>query len=277
LIELENLTYSIITVKPFSEELLALFTSLPFDSFEEKDDSFDGYIDQSLLNETLLDEIRQITERYNAEYTISELEHQNWNEIWESNFSPVEVDDFVRIRADFHEEKEGFAYDLVIQPKMAFGTGHHQTTYMMIQAMKSLNFKDTEVLDYGCGTGILSIVAEKLGAKEVVSVDIEYPSYENTIENAAKNNCIKISSIHGILSDVPQKQYDVILANINRNVLLESASNLISLLRENGILLLSGILLDDYDAIMHKFNVELSLTPVMELKRDQWMCLQFKK
>ena len=272
---MESTTYSVISVKPSHDEMFALFTTLPFDSFQENEDGFDAYIDQDLLNEDLLAEIKNITDRYQAEFTISDLPNQNWNELWESNFTPVEVDDFVRIRADFHEPRSGFDHELVIQPKMAFGTGHHQTTYMVIKAMKDIDFDNKDVLDYGCGTGILALVAEKLGAKEIIGVDIEYPSYENTIENAAKNDCTKITSIHGVLSDVPQKKYDVILANINRNVLLDSAENLVHLLKENGILLLSGILIDDYEIIMQKYNTELGLKLQKELTRDQWMCLQF--
>ena len=274
---MENIIYTVFTVKPYSEELLALFTLLPFDSFEEKDDSFDAYIDQSLVDAPLIDEVEQYVNQYGASYELSTMENQNWNEIWESNFSPVEVDDFVRIRADFHESKNGFIYEIVIQPKMAFGTGHHQTTHMMVQAMRNIDFSNKKVLDYGCGTGILAIVAEKLGAHEVIGVDNEYPSYENTIDNALKNRCYYIKSIHGIIDDVPQQKYDIILANINRNVLLDSADKIFNLLSESGILLLSGILLDDYDVIMQKYNTALSLPLVESYKRDQWMCLHFTK
>ena len=275
---MENKTnYTVFKVSPYNEIVLALFTQLPFDSFEEKDDSFEAYIDSSLLDNATLKEIESITSEYQVSFVKAELANQNWNETWESNFSPVEIGDFVRIRADFHPSVQDFQYEIVIQPKMAFGTGHHQTTSMMVQAMSEIDFKGKSVLDYGCGTGILAIIAEKLGANKLIAVDNEMPSFDNSIENAAKNNCSEIAVIHGILSDVPLEEYDVVLANINRNVLLDTADSLNLFLKTDGVLLMSGILIADYDMIISKYSGDLGFKLLNEYTKDNWMCLKFVK
>ena len=270
-----NTTFTVVTVSPFNEEAFALFTLLPFDSFEEKEDSFDAYIESYLFDEQVKDQVFEISKKYGLSTSNHQLENENWNKTWESNFQPVEVDDFVRIRADFHESKQGFVHELTIQPKMAFGTGHHQTTFMMVQSMKKISFDNKKVLDYGCGTGILAILAEKLGAEFITAVDNEYPSYENTLENAEKNNCNGINTVYGTLKDVVPELYDIVLANINRNVLLDTADLLASYIKEGGILLISGILIDDFPLIVQKYTESLGFKLIDQKTKDNWMCLYF--
>ncbi len=273
----KEIIYSVFTVRPFNEIVLALFIQLPFDSFEEKDDSFDAYLNSEFINDEIINAIESICNEHSVSYQRSVLENQNWNEKWESNFAPVEIGNFVRIRADFHEPLAGFDFELVIHPKMAFGTGHHQTTSMMIQAMSQIYFNKKSVLDYGCGTGILAILAAKSGAYRVIGVDYEYSSYENTRENIIKNNCQDIEVIHGILADVPKEEFDIVLANINRNVLLDTADDLNLYIKTGGILLISGILIDDYQIIFEKYSESLGYKLLDKYTTDNWLCLKFSK
>jgi len=273
----KEIIYSVFTVSPFNEIVLALFIQLPFDSFQEKEDSFDAYINSEFVNDEIINAIESICNEHNVSYQRSLLENQNWNEKWESNFAPVEIGNFVRIRADFHEPLAGFDFELVIHPKMAFGTGHHQTTSMMLQAMSQIDFNRKNVLDYGCGTGILAILAAKLGANRVIGVDNEYASNENTIENIIKNNCQDIEAIHGILTDVHREEFDIVLANINRNVLLDTAEDLNLYIKKGSILLISGILNDDYEVIFKKYSESLGYKLLEKYTTDNWMCLKFLK
>lgn len=269
--------YLCIKISNNDEALLAHLSLLPFDSFQEQEDgSLDAYILTEEYTEFVKNEVLDICSVFNATVTVDELEDKNWNEEWESNFQPVEVGDFVRIRADFHEIKPGFKYDLLIHPKMAFGTGHHQTTYTMMKAMESIDFTNKEVFDFGCGTGVLSLLASKLGAQSIEAVDIEEPSYENTIENARINDCDNIQTYLGGIDAVPQKEYDIILANINRNVLLAHVAELYALAKRPGILLLSGILDQDFDAINDAFT-GIGFGLHKKYGKEGWLCLEFVK
>ena len=186
------------------------------------------------------------------------------------------MDDFVAVRADFHPNTEGVEFDLIVNPKMAFGTGHHETTYMMMQHMRSMNFKGKKVLDYGCGTGILAILASKLGAIDLEAVDIEEPSYENTIENCAINHVDTVKAICGILDDVPSHDFDVILANINRNIIIDSLDDLKSRLNTEGVLLISGFLKMDENTILQATNYA-GFTHQKTLYRGNWLSMLLTK
>jgi len=266
-----------VSISKNDEVLLAHLSLLPFDSFQENDNgTLDAYIADEEWTSFVQNEVNDVASMFDANVEVSELENKNWNEEWETNFTPVEVDDFVRIRADFHPSLPGFVYELTIHPKMAFGTGHHQTTYTMIKAMRTLEFEGKNVFDFGCGTGVLAIVASKMGAKAIDAVDIEDASFENTIENAKINECKNITTYLGDLSMVPVVKYDVILANINRNVLLADASDLVArLINPNGVLLLSGILEADFDAI-HEQYTKLGLKLSKRFGKEGWLCLMFE-
>ncbi len=217
-------------------------------------------------------EISRLAASQNVGFEKTEIEAQNWNALWESNFSPVIVDDFVGIRASFHEPLPGVQHEIIITPKMSFGTGHHATTFLMIRQMHKIDFAERSVFDFGTGTGVLALLASKLGASRVVANDIDEWSIENARENFERNGK------PGIIlkkSDSAQmdEQFDIILANINRNVLLENMPALSKQLRAGGSLLLSGILEEDLPAIIQSCS-ENGLAPVEQSERNKWMVVR---
>ncbi|MBK8054666.1 MAG: 50S ribosomal protein L11 methyltransferase [Saprospiraceae bacterium] len=266
--------YHSITVYSTDEILMALLTRFDLDSIEENDDHFVIYIKSSFLTDDVKSEIEKLIRTYNAKYNIQEIVPQNWNAIWEASFQPVIVGDYCQVRADFHPADPNIKYDLIINPKMAFGTGHHATTYMMIEHMSTIDFTGKKVLDFGCGTGILAILASKSGAAEIDAIDIEHESYLNTMENADINNVDNILSIEGELSAAPSHHYDIVLANINRNILQRYATNICSMMNAGSYLLLSGILEEDAAQIINTFTSE-NLTPINQSLKDGWVCISF--
>ena len=258
------------------ELLVALLSQFPFESFEERDTETIGYIAEQALTTDIEAEIQQVCKDKDISYTAKIIEPQNWNAQWEASFQPVEIRTFCRIRADFHEAVAGYTHDIVINPKMAFGTGHHETTWMMIDAMSTLPLKDKAVLDYGCGTGVLAILAELMDPAPIDAIDIEQESFENTKDNAVINGCTKVVSYCGELSMLAGKKYDIILANINRHVLLAEAGHLHQMLSEGGTLLLSGILGQDLELIeAHYTAAGFAVEDVKE--RGNWRCIRLTK
>ena len=244
-------------------------------SIWEEKDKVHAYFDNENIanfNGNFLQELSQKTVQFASKVEEVENKKINWNEEWESNFPVVKVDDLAFIYADFHEKEAGFSHYIKIAPKMAFGTGHHETTYMMIQSMKDINYENSKVLDLGCGTGILSVLAGQLGSKDIIAIDIEEPSYENTKEHAEIND-IPMHVICGGVEDVPKQNYDIILANINRTVLLTYADDIISLLSEGGDLLLSGILKEDESLIREAYS-KVDLLKINN--RGNWLCFHLK-
>ena len=233
-----------------SELLLAWLADFPFDAFQESEEGLLAYLAAGADPNEVEARLAELPEGIGIPYQIELLPDQNWNALWEANFSPVQVGEFCGIRATFHPPFQNVQHELVIQPKMAFGTGHHETTYMMVGLMEDLSFQGSEVFDFGCGTGILAILAAKLGATSVDAVDIEAAAVENTLENARVNQTgDQIAVFHGDLDAVPLRQYDFILANINRNVILATLPALYQRLRNGGTLLISGILDADRETV----------------------------
>ena len=267
--------YHIHTSEDLREIVLAFLEQLPFNAFEETTYGWKAYPEKDHRLEDIDQQLDQLSGQFDLDYQKDTIKKQNWNAIWEAGFKPVLVDDFCGIRADFHPPFDEVRHEIVIQPKMAFGTGHHATTFMMIKMMKGLDMTKKQVFDYGCGTGILAILADKAGAAAVDAVDIEEESYDNTIENAAINQVAHIKTYHGILDDVPQKKYDIILANINRNVILNSLDALYSRQKPASFLLVSGILHQDEDKVLHQ--AESSGYEHLEtIRKGDWSCLKFK-
>ena len=258
------------------EILTAVLGELPFDTFEETTTGLKAYMPEKDLTQNVENELVELGQQFEFQFEKTFIPYQNWNAVWESNFQPIQVDDFVAVRADFHPNTEGVEFDLIVNPKMAFGTGHHETTYMMMQHMRSMNFKGKKVLDYGCGTGILAILASKLGAIDLEAVDIEEPSYENTIENCAINHVDTVKAICGILDDVPSHDFDVILANINRNIIIDSLDDLKSRLNTEGVLLISGFLKMDENTILQATNYA-GFTHQKTLYRGNWLSMLLTK
>lgn len=254
------------------ETLMAFLTGMGADSFEQEDDFFIAYFREGDTDAAGLDEVSKLLDSEQVPYEFFEVEPQNWNEIWEASFQPVTVGDFCRVRADFHPFEPEYRHDLVINPKMAFGTGHHATTWMMIDEIQRIDFTHKSVFDYGCGTGILAILASKLGADPVDALDIEHESYLNTVENSALNRVENVRALEGDLSVMEDRQYDIILANINRNVLLDSAVQLRSKLRHEGILALSGIRPGDEEIITSAF-LDAGFILMQKQDREDWSCM----
>lgn len=260
--------------EPGTEILIAQLEDTPFESFIETENGFSAYIQKDLWNENVLKNVTLLeSDDFKIEYTVEEIDQVNWNEEWEKNFEPIEVDNTCRVRAPFHEKKE-VKYDIVIEPKMSFGTGHHETTFMMIQHLLETDVQDKKTLDMGCGTAILAILAEMKGAKPIDAIDIDNWCYLNSIENAERNNCQNISVYEGDAALLAGKKYDVIIANINRNILLNDMQQYVDCLNENGILFLSGFYEEDIPAIDASCT-EKGLKFAKKHQRNNWVSLKY--
>ncbi|NRB63511.1 MAG: 50S ribosomal protein L11 methyltransferase [Saprospiraceae bacterium] len=230
--------------------LLAELSEMGFESFQEEDDQLIVFHPQADWDQGMLAiSFRDLAEQQNLSWSVATIGAQNWNALWESNFSPIRVGDFCGIRADFHPPQTNIQYEIVINPEMAFGTGHHATTHMMIELMSGIVFTQKKVLDYGTGTGVLALLASFLGSVIIDAVDIEKAAFENTQKNAQRNQVDNIRVIHGTLESVVDAGYQIILANINRNVILDTLPALRNKIEANGILLVSGILQQDQEQV----------------------------
>jgi ribosomal protein L11 methyltransferase len=266
-----------ITPPQYSEEkveiLIALLSDLPFDTFEETSTGLKAFMPEHDWNAEVEEQLADISQMFEFKYQTIHIPYQNWNAVWESNFQPIKVDDFVGLRADFHPPTEGVEFDLVINPKMAFGTGHHETTYMVMQLMRDLDFTGRKVMDYGCGTGILAILASKLKATHIEAVDIEVASFDNTIENCTINGVNNVQPFCGTLDAIPSTDFDIILANINRNVILYSLSDLKNRLNKGGTLLISGFLKQDENILLDATKKE-GFTHLETKHRGNWLSMK---
>ncbi|CAL2075671.1 Ribosomal protein L11 methyltransferase [Tenacibaculum sp. 190524A05c] len=269
-------TFTVSPKEPGTEILIAELGGVGFESFVENDNGVIAYINKNDWNENILSDIFILkSDEFQISNSHKEIAQVNWNEEWEKNFTPIQVDNQVSIRAPFHENPN-LPYDIVIEPKMSFGTGHHETTHMMVQHLLTTDVKDKKVLDMGCGTGILAIFAEMKGAKPIDAIDIDNWCYLNSLENVERNNCNHISVYEGDASLLVNKKYDVVIANINRNILLLDLKTYVSCLNEKGIVLLSGfyeedILIIDEEARKH------GLTLDTVINRNNWVAVKFLK
>ncbi|NJX14574.1 50S ribosomal protein L11 methyltransferase [Tamlana crocina] len=261
-------------LQPAVEILIAELGYAGFESFVETEDGVTAYIQKDEWHDAILEDVQILnSEEFTISYTLEEIEQTNWNEEWEKNFNPIAVDGVVTVRAPFHE-KPNTEFDIVIEPKMSFGTGHHETTHMMIQHILKNDFKDKSVLDMGCGTGVLAILAEMKGAKPIDAVDYDNWCYLNSLENVERNNCEHITVIEGDASVLKNKKYDIIIANINRNILLQDMAVYTACLNKNGVLFLSGFYNDDIPIIRQACENQM-LKFDEKLERNQWVALKF--
>lgn len=238
----KELTFTVSAAEDFYRDLLINnLSAIGFDTFEETENGFKAYIPTSGFNQESLDQsLAEYREMFSFEYEEKLIPYQNWNKEWESNFEPLEISDQCYVRATFHDPRPEFKYEIVIDPKMAFGTGHHQTTAMMMQWMLDEQFTGKRVLDMGCGTGILAILASKLGASEIVAIDYDPLCFDSTLENSRLNEVENIRALCGSKEVIPAGQFDIILANINRNILLDQLERYAEALTEGGTIYLSG-------------------------------------
>lgn len=274
-----NYTEVQLTVSPdFTDILTAELAELNFESFVETDEGLNAYVQEADFDPEAL---RELVAKYSPmtaiAYQINSLEKRNWNAEWERDYEPIEVASTVRVRASFHQPDPAFRYDLVINPKMSFGTGHHETTAMMMEQQLALDFTGKAVLDVGSGTGILAVLAARMGATSVLAFDIEEWAVENARENADLNDCPQVTVFQGTIADVdPATRYEVVLANINRNVLLAEIPTYTTLLQPGGALLVSGFYQHDA-ADIRQCAVDAGLTPGTALTLRDWASLLFTK
>ena len=266
--------FEIEPLQPGSDILIAELGEEGFESFVETEKGISAFIQKKDWHKDILKNIQILSSgEFRITFTYEEIEQVNWNTEWEKNFEPIRVNDMVSVRAPFHE-KTDLPYDIVIEPKMSFGTGHHETTHLMIQQLLNVDLKDKTVLDMGSGTGILAIMAELRGAKSVDAIDIDDWCYENALENAARNNCTKIRVFKGDAALLADKNYDVIIANINRNVLINDLPVYYKCLNKGGVLLLSGFYREDIPFIK-KAATGLGLKESDLLEKNNWISLKF--
>jgi len=268
--------FTISPKEPATEILIAELGDAGFESFVETENGLTAYIQKEEWNSAILNDIFVLnSNEFSIDFEQIEVEQTNWNEEWEKNFSPIQVDDLVSIRAPFHENPN-LKYDIVIEPKMSFGTGHHETTHMMVQHLLKMDLIGKKTLDMGCGTGILAIFAEMKGAKPIDAIDIDNWCYQNSLENVQRNNCKEITVLEGDAALLTDKKYDVIIANINRNILLMDMEIYTNCLNKGGVLLLSGFYKADIptiDAAVVKYNLKLDNF----IERNNWVALKYNK
>ena len=267
-------SFTVSPLQPGAEILIAELGSAGFESFVETETGVTAYIQKEEWTEAILNDIQILaSEEFVIEFTTSEIEQVNWNAEWEKNFESIEVDEKCVVRAPFHP-KTNVPYEIVIEPKMSFGTGHHETTYMMLQHILENNFKNKRVLDMGCGTAVLAILAEMRGAKLIDAIDIDEWCFQNSEENVNRNNCRNISVHLGDASILAGKRYDIIIANINRNILLDDMHKYRNCLSEGGELYLSGFYSEDLPIIQDCCN-NLGFTFVDKKERNNWIAAKF--
>lgn len=260
---------------PWNEILMAELIDIGFDSFTEEQRGVLAYIPTDLFREEKLKNIWLMNHsEVNISYTCQEMPNINWNEEWEKKFLPVNVEGKVLIRAEFHES-QNMDCEVVIQPKMSFGTGHHATTYLMIQQMLEMDFTDKKVLDMGCGTSILAIFAKRKGAGKTLAIDVDEWSVENSRENAQRNQ-VELDVQLGTIDNLGKESFDIILANINRNILISDIPTYVSVLNDDGQLLLSGLCFFDVDDIL-EVCTEQNLVLKNKVQREEWVSLLLEK
>ena len=261
---------------PFREIIVAKLNEVGFESFSEDEHNLKAYIQEDKLVlkdvEGILNSIKKLT---NISYSIKKIKQENWNEKWESNYFPVIINDICAIRAPFHK-KINCKYELIIMPKMSFGTGHHETTELMIKQILNLNFKNKNVLDVGCGTGVLSILASKLSANQVTGIDTDDWAFQNSIDNSKLNNVDDIHFVHGDVHYITKNKYDYIFANINLNTIIDQLLTYINLITSKGSILISGFYEENEEIILTLVK-KLKLKVVTKKNKNKWLMLHLSK
>jgi ribosomal protein L11 methyltransferase len=262
----------------FAEILMAEIAEVGFDTFLETTDGFEAYAEEDHFDQEQLNFIQQKYGQVKPlDFALDRIQKQNWNEEWEKSLEPIIVEDTCLIRAEFHKIEKKYPYEIIITPKMSFGTGHHQTTYLMIKNQLKMDYKGKRVMDAGCGTAILAIMASKLGASAIEAFDIDEWSASNGKENIENNNCVNINLKLGSIAEMKfEGKFDVILANINKNVLLAEMKMYSEYVVSGGQLLLSGFYLNDVldlqtEASRHGFFSQATD------ERETWAALLLKK
>jgi len=274
-----QLTFSFSSIEEYQQDLLISdLADIGYNTFETTEDGFSAFIDQDSYSQPALGELLAAYDGdFEYNYTITEIAAENWNEEWEKNFEPLVIDDSCYVRATFHQEQPQYKYEIVIDPKMAFGTGHHQTTTMMMRYILEANVEDKVILDMGSGTAILAILAAKKGAKALTAIDNDEVCYLSAKENAALNGIQTITSLWGGKEVIPEQEFDIILANINRNILLDQIPVYAQVLKAEGDIYFSGFY-ESPDLEMIKSACEtLNINYCSHKKIGDWVAAHFKK
>ena len=261
----------------FSDIVVARLNEIEFETFLENENGVRCYIQAILFDKKKLDiELEKIKKFTKLNFNIKHVAQKNWNEEWEKNFKPVQINSNCLIRAEFHNNNGNFKDEIIITPKMSFGTGHHETTFLMINGLYNLDLNDKSILDMGSGTGVLSIVASKNGAKQVVGIDIDEWAFQNSIDNAKLNNTENISFLHGDINLIENQNFDIILANINRNIIEKDIKVYYDLLAKKGDLLISGFLEEDVDFIIN-LSINNRFNVINKKNKGQWSMVHLRK
>lgn len=265
-------------VNPGVDILIAELSEIGFDSFVETEIGVQAYIKSELFDANKVSALDALNSPFfTITFSYNEVENQNWNAVWESNYHPVNIDNRCVIKAPFHTEHFDAPYQIEIEPKMSFGTAHHETTASIIRLMLDFDFKDKTVLDMGSGTGILAILASMMGASGIVAIDNDHWAYENHMENNERNNIHNCEVILGDATSIPDRKFDIILANINRNILLNDMHHYVKVMNDSGLIFFSGFYAGyDLEAITKRAD-ELGLTFVKNSVLNNWTAAIFKK
>lgn len=271
-----SIDFTLNPVEPFRDLLLGELSLFDFESFEETEFGLRAYMPKALFSDSIFSEINLLqSDVVEVKYSVQTIPEQNWNATWESDFDPIEVNESCRVRAPFHPTT-GAEFEVVIQPQMSFGTGHHETTWLVMREMLGLEIKNLDVLDMGSGTGVLAILAEKKGAQSVVAIDVDEWAYHNAVENVALNSAVHITVEKGDGAQIGGRRFHVILANINKNVLLQHMPLYAESLHQNGILLLSGFFESDVPDLKRRAE-QCGLGLVHQATKNNWAVMKLKK
>lgn len=273
----QELIFTITSNEDYHRDILIdALAGIGFDTFEETETGFKAYIPASTFDEAQLENaLLPWKGSINFFIETNFVQQKNWNEVWESNFEPLQIGNSCYVRATFHKPAPSYKYEIVIDPKMAFGTGHHQTTSMVMEMMLDEDFREKQVLDMGCGTGILAILASMLGAKDILAIDYDQVCVDSTVENSALNEISNISAVCGSKEAIPDEKFDFILANINRNILLEQMSAYVKALKPSGKLLMSGFYEEPDLKIIKEAASGLNLQFVEHRTKQSWVAAKF--
>ena len=257
--------------------LIAQLNEIGYESYDETEQGVKAYILEKLFDLEKAKEL-QVNQMngVHIDYQFEVIKTQNWNEVWEKSFDPIIVEDQCLIRAPFHNNTPKTQFEIIIEPKMSFGTGHHETTYLMLKTMLDIDFRDKVVLDMGCGTGVLAILACLKGASDITAIDIDEWAYNNALENIDKNNCNQIKVLQGDASLLNNQQFDIIIANINRNILLDDIKHYAKVLKSGGTLLLSGLYDRDLPLIQEE-TAHQKIKYITHLEKHNWVAARFLK
>ena len=264
-------------VIPFADILVARLNEIEFESYCEDETGIKAYVQTHLLDESALKEIiNEVAKLCKLSSSITNVPQENWNKKWENNFDPVYINNKCVIRAHFHDAFPNVEHEIIITPKMSFGTGHHETTALVMNEMFGIDFKDKAVLDMGSGTGVLAILAAKLGATSLIGIDFDEWAYENALDNAAINAISTISFIHGDAGAIGDATFDIILANINRNIILKDIAIYVKAMNIKSEIIFSGFLKEDIPLILKK-SEQLGLELVVSKHKNKWQMLHLRK